>query len=218
MKIAFVVLLVFASCGLSFGQQTTGNATTEAPCSPAVTGGSNNTFVFRYCGSDPEEAKRIRRLLDAIANGELVTNAKLDQVLEILNRPTKMSVSASFVVAAPAGGHPRAAVNFSTEDPVDRGQFEVVCDRACTPIDVCRLMGANQTILSTVVDHPEIAVFSFLRSFPQDTACGLTVESRDDRPVEIIGVRTSNRTIGLIRNPVQPSRVVTSGNSTIGMQ
>ena len=212
MRLALAILLLFASCGSALAQKATGTATTKAPCSPAVTG-DHNTFKFTYCGDDPAEQKRIFRLLQAVASGELVTNTKLDEILEILNRPTKITKSAPFRVAAPAGAHPRTAVNFHTDDPVDRGQFEVICDRACRPIDVCRLLGSNVTVFETVADQPNIAVYRFQRPFPELTECGLAVESLDDNPVQIIDLKTSNRTANLVKNAVQPrSTVVTSGS------
>jgi hypothetical protein len=214
MRLALAILLVFAWSGSAFAQTTTGSAETHAPCSPAVTG-NNNTFTFTYCGNDPEEQKRIFRLLQAVANGELVTNTKLDEILAILNRPIKITRSPSFPVKAPEGAHPRTAINFLTDYPVDRGQFEVVCNRACTPIDVCRIIGGNSTLLETVSDEPNIAVYRFLRQFPEQTACGLTVESRDDNPVNIIDVRISNRTANLVKNAVQPSPAVAAGGSLL---
>jgi hypothetical protein len=212
MRLALATLFLFASCGSALAQTTTGTATTKAPCSPAVTG-DHNTFTFTYCGGDPVEQKRIFRLLQAVANGELVTSAKLDEILAILNRPIKITRSPSFGVATPAGAHPRTAVNFHTDDPVDRGQFEVICDRACRPIDVCRLLGSNATVFETIADHPDIAVYRFQRPFPELTECGLTVESLDDNPVQIIDLRTSNRTANLVKSAVQPrSTIVTSGS------
>ena len=113
------------------------------------------------------------------------------------------------------GGHPRAAVNFFTEDPVERGQFEILCDRACTPVDVCPLFGANATILATVTDRADIAEFLFRRQFPALTICRLTVESRGDNAVRITGLSTSSRLTNLLPNAVQPTPMVTTGGSTI---
>lgn len=215
MKVVFAILLTLMLLGSSFAQKkTTGSAKSEAPCSPAVTG-DNNTFLYKYCGSDPEEGKRIVRLLKAIAQGEVLTNAKLDEVLEILSAPIKITMSESMVVAAPSGRHPRAAVNFYTDDPVDRGQFEILCDRACTPIDICSLQGSNTSLLATVSDRTEIAEFLFRRQFPALTECKLTVESRDDKAVRIIGLTTSRRIINLIPNAVQPAVGVVAGGSRI---
>jgi hypothetical protein len=213
MKVVFTILLTAALYGSSFAQtKTTGEAKSGGPCSPAVTG-DNNTFYFTYCGSDPEERNRIFRLLKAVAQGELLTNAKLDEVLEILSRPVKITMSESIAVAAPRGGHPRAAVNFYTDDPVERGQFEVLCDRACTPVDICRLLGSNAGILATVSDRANTAEFLFQRQFPALTECKLTVESRDDKAIKIISLTTSRRTTNLVPNAVQPvSSIVTGGS------
>jgi hypothetical protein len=215
MKIVFSLLLTAVLCGPSFAQtKTTGDARSGGPCSPAVTG-DHNTFYFTYCGSDPEERKRIFRLLTAVAQGEVLTNAKLDKVLEILSTPIKITVLASVPVAAPPGGHPRAAVNFYTDDPVDRGQFEILCDHACTPVEFCTLMGSNAGVLATVSDSEKIAEFLFQRQFPALTRCTLTVESRDDKAVKIIGLTTSTRTTNLVLNDVQPHARTISGGSSI---
>jgi hypothetical protein len=211
MKIVFAILLSAALSGSLFAQtKSTGDAKSGGPCSPAVSG-DHNTFVYRYCGNDPEEAERIFRLLKAVAQGEVLTNSKLDQILEILSRPIKITKSTPFAVAAPPGAHPRTAVNFYTDDPVDRGQFEIMCDRACTPIDICTLMGSNNSKLATVSDHEVIAEFLFQRQFPALTECKLTVESRDDKPVKIIELTTSRRTTNLVLNVVQPRSVTVTG-------
>jgi hypothetical protein len=141
MKVRFAVLLPVLICGsLLFAQtKTTGSATNEAPCSPAVTG-DNKTFYFTYCGNDPEQAKKIVKLLNAIVEGQGSTDTKLDELLEVVGRPVKITTTESEAVPAPPGGHPRAFVNFSTDSPVDRGQFEVLCDGACTPVQVCTLL------------------------------------------------------------------------------
>jgi hypothetical protein len=211
MKYTLMLLMFLA---VPCWSQTTGKSETSGPCSPAVTG-DNNTFQFKYCGSDPEEGKRIVRLLKAVAQGEVLTNAKLDEVLEILSMPTKIAMSESVAVAVPPGDHPRAAVNFHTDDPVDRGQFDILCDRACSPVDICRLMGSNTSILATVSDNVYVAEFLFQRQFPALTECKLTVESRDDKPVKIIGLTTSRRTTRLVLNAVQPHSSTISGGSVI---
>lgn len=213
MKIVSSFLLITMVFGLSVGQtRETGEARSKGPCSPAVSG-DNNTIYFTYCGTDPEETKKVLKLLKAINQGEDVTNAKLDKVLEILSKPAKITMSESIVAPAPPGMRPRAAVKFYTDDPVDRGQFEVLCDRACAPIDICRLMGSNASVLATVSDQKNIAEFLFQRQFPALTPCELTVESRDDKEVRIVGLTTSQRTTNLVPNAVQPvPSVVTSGS------
>jgi hypothetical protein len=214
MRVVFAILLTAALCGSSssFAQtKTTGDAKSGGPCSPAVTG-DNNTFYFKYCGSDPEEGKRIVRLLQAVAQGEVLTNAKLDEVLEILSMPVTITWN-PIAVVAPRAGHPRAAVKFHSDDPVDRGQFEVSCDRACTPVQFCPLMGSNAGALATVSDRANIAEFLFQRQFPALKDCVLTVESRDDEAVKIVGITTSRRTSNLVWNEVQPTPSVITGRS-----
>jgi hypothetical protein len=209
MKFVFSLLVIAVSYSSAFSQtKKTGNATTEAVCSPAVTG-SNNTIHYTYCGSNPEETEKVKRLLTAINNGQDVENAKLDEVLEILTTPIKITMQ---VIAedTPPGAHPRASVIFYTDDPVDRGQFEVMCDRACTPIDICRLLGSNASHLATVSDQPTVAEFLFQRQFPSLTQCNLTVESRDDKAVRIIGLTTSKRISNLVPTAVQPISSLTT--------
>lgn len=216
MKIMLLLLLMTVCSGSLFAQKPTGDAKSEAPCSPAVTG-DNNTFIFRYCGSDPEEEKRILRLLKAVAEGESLANGKLDEILAILNKPTKIVLMGSSVVSATPSGHPQTTLKFYTEDPVDRGQFEIECDRACTPVKGCTLIGGNSLLLAIVDSHPEIAEFLFQRQFPSLTQCDVTVESRDDKPINIIGMKTSNRLTGLDFNIPQPPTgcVVTAGGSML---
>lgn len=214
MKLVFAILLAVLH-GSSFAQtNTTGDAKSEGPCSPAVTG-NNNTFTFKYCGNDPAETKKLLTILEALARGENITLDKLDEIKEILLRPIKITMTESTSVAAPPGGHPRAAVDFFTDDPVDRGQFEILCDRACAPIDACRLQGSNATILATVSDRPDIAEFLFQRQVPGLTSCRLTIESRDDKPIRIISLTTSRRTTHLVPNAVQPPRSVVAGGSVM---
>jgi hypothetical protein len=211
MKLISIVLFAVAVYGTSSAQtKASGGAKTAGHCSPAVTG-DNNTITFTYCGSDPEETKKVRKLLEAIAKGEDVTNSKLDEILEILLKPITLKKSASLSVPVPLGQHPRAAIAFSTEDPVDRGQFEVLCDQACTPVEVCRLMGQNSTILASVSDQPRVAEFLFQRQFPALTQCTLTVESRDYLPVRILDVITSRRIANLVTVAIRSS-MVTAGS------
>src|SRR5215471_12316742 len=100
MKLVLAILITTALCGPAFAQtQTTGAAKSGGACSPAVTG-NNNKFYFEYCGSDPEEGKRMLRLLEAVAQGEVLTNTKLDQILEILSKPVKITWGPSIALPA----------------------------------------------------------------------------------------------------------------------
>jgi hypothetical protein len=216
MKYVMLSLLLTALyCCSAFAQKQTGDAKTQAPCSPAVTGGDNNTFIFKYCG-DPEEGQRILRLLKAVAEGESLANGKLDEILALLNKPTKIVMFGPPVVTSPQPrGHPQTTVKFYTEDPVDRGQFEIKCDRACTPVNGCRLLGGNALRLAIVKGYPEIAEFLFQRQFPSLTQCDMTVESQDDTPVTIVGIKTSNRITDLDFNLPQPNSCVVAGGSVL---
>jgi hypothetical protein len=200
---------------LSWGQNaTTGKATTSGPCSPAVTG-NGNIFYFRYCGNDPEERVRIMKLLTAVSEGQDLTNAKLDQILELLGAPPKIFVVAKEQETTPPEKAPKASITFYTEDPIGRGQFEVHCDRPCSPVDTCSLMGGNQSLLATVSTSPDLAEFFFRREFPNLTKCKLTVESRDMNPVSIIGIAASRRMENIVPNKIQPPPRVWANGSTI---
>jgi hypothetical protein len=86
MKITLtIVLLAVWSNWLFAPSKQTGNATSNGTCSPSVTS-NNNTFTFAYCGDDPKERAKILKVLNELAHGEDVTNAKLNQVIEILDR------------------------------------------------------------------------------------------------------------------------------------
>jgi hypothetical protein len=197
-------LLTVASCLA----QTAGSGKpeTRGSCSPAVTG-DNNTFIFRYCGTDPEEGKRILRLLKAVAQGETLANGKLDEVLEILNKPTKLIVINNSALAG-TKEHRQATIRFYTEDPVDRGQFEVECDRACIPVKACPLLGGNALRFAVVKAQPNMVEFLFQRQFPSLTQCDLTVESRDNMPIKILGIASSNRVTDLDFNVPQPNNCI----------
>jgi len=87
MRAAFAILLAAALGGSSFGQATTsGKATTSGICSPATTG-SNNTYYFKYCGSDPEQGTKMEELLNKILLNQdtAAANTKLDQILKMLS-------------------------------------------------------------------------------------------------------------------------------------
>ncbi len=128
--------------------------------------------------------------------------------------PAKITTSNVRKIAAGADGHPRAAIDFYTDRPDDYGQFEVSCDRACIPVDVCILIGQNTTKFATVPDEPDIGVFLFQRQFPATTWCTLTVESRDEKPIEITAVRILKHE-NLTLNAVQPVPKVAAAGMTI---
>jgi hypothetical protein len=78
--------LLCAQWNLAIGQKPSGDARSRGNCSPAVTG-ENNTFYFQYCGFDPQEGKRMERILQAIQSGEELSNEKLDKILAIVGEP-----------------------------------------------------------------------------------------------------------------------------------
>jgi hypothetical protein len=212
MKFALLYILVAV---VSIGRaqnKSTGNASTKGGCSPGVTG-SGNTFYYKYCGSDPEERARIFKLLIALSKGQDLTIAKLDQILELIGQPPKIFEVRSGQESAAPGKPPQASVTFYTEEPVARGQFEVHCDRPCSPVGICTLIGGNNSLLATVSTDPNLAEFIFRREFPSLTQCKLTVESRDMNPVIIINLSVSRQMENLIPNKNQPpGRVAAPGS------
>jgi hypothetical protein len=205
--------LLWGSVLLAQNVPSTGKATASGACAVSHSG-NYDTITIKNCGIGEEQGKKVIKVLDALLKGQDSTDAKLDEILQILKMPIRITTSESIAIPAPVpGGHPRAAIKFAADDPVDRGQFEVVCDGPCSPVDVCRLPGANSTIFATVSDQEDIAEFLFMRQFPPLTQCQLTVESRDDKPVKILTVTTSKRINDLVRAAVQPYNCVWAGNA-----
>lgn len=208
-----VFFVVFLSAALCAQTKITGDAKTQGQCSPGVTG-SGNTFYFQYCGSDPEERAKIVKVLTALSQGQDLTNSKLDQIIELLGKPPKIFVSNTSPEKTAPGASPQTSITFYTEDPISRGQFEIRCDKPCSPVDICSLMGGNQGLLATVSDDADLAEFIFRRDFPNLTQCKLTVESRDMTPVSIVGISVSRRLENLVPNKIQPpARVWANGSS-----
>jgi len=201
-------VLMFFICAAAWGQNnTTTNAKTAGNCSPIVTG-NDNKFYFRYCGNDPDQEKKIIEILNAVSASE----AKLNAVVEAI-KPPNFVILSSGPSATPSGTNPRASVKFYIDGPDDRGQIELVCDRACSPVAACALEGTNTTLLATVSDNPNIAAFLFRRQFPPLTQCELTVESRDSKPVKLTLITFSRRLQGLVPTAAQPGSFVKAGGA-----
>jgi hypothetical protein len=201
--------VLVAGCILGIGLSACGQSTQAGPATAsggcAVShSGNYDTITIQNCGIGEEQGKKIIKVLNALVQGQESTDFKLDEILQILLKPIKITTSESIAIPAPLGGHPRAAVTFFTDDPVDRGQFEVLCDSACAPADICTLLGQNASFFATVSDNLNVAEFLFQRQFPALTECQLTIESRTDQPVKIISMTTSNRKTNLVPNAVQP--------------
>jgi hypothetical protein len=114
--------------------------------------------------------------------------------------PIKVTASLDTPQPPPSStGHPRASVKFYTDRNDDDGQFAVICDRACKAVSLCSLPGFNQGDFGSIPDRPDVAAFVFKRQFPAAYWCVLTVESEDDQPVKILGVKTLTFT-----NPAPP--------------
>jgi len=91
--LALLILPLIAS-----GQtNTTTNAKTTGNCSPIVTG-NNNVFHFEYCGTDPEQEKKMVEVLKDISE----SSNKLDAVLEILKPPNILFPSNPREVTSPS--------------------------------------------------------------------------------------------------------------------
>jgi hypothetical protein len=83
----YSVLFVLAlSIGVWGQTPSSGPAKTSGKCSPATTG-NNNTYYFAYCGTDPEQGKKMVELLNKILLNQDMTaaNAKLDELLKIVS-------------------------------------------------------------------------------------------------------------------------------------
>jgi hypothetical protein len=84
MKIAVVVVCLFAVAFPAFGQNTTGPAQTNGPCSPA-TSGNSNTFKIDCAGISKEQGKQMLDILNKILANQLndqEVNTKLDELLK----------------------------------------------------------------------------------------------------------------------------------------
>jgi hypothetical protein len=216
MRVRVVIALIVLIHGLTLnGQSTTnGKATASGECSVAHSG-NNDTITIKNCGIGEEQGDRIIKMLNQLVTASDI-NAKLDQLLAIVGVPIKLFILPSGPVSVPPGTNPRTAYTFYTDGPDDRGQLELACDRACTPIEACTLQGSNTTKLATVSDIPNLAEFLFLRQFPPLTQCTLTVESRDSNPVKVLNIGPSRR-LDLVPNAIQPHPFVKAGNGGMGI-
>jgi hypothetical protein len=191
MKLPLLFLLLAASCCA----QTTGNADTKGPCSPAVSG-SGNRFTISCQGISKEQGDKMLQILNTIlanqANSESIT-AKLDEILkavqsldltpkvttELINRET------------PAGAkHPHSYVQISIDKPLADAKFIIQCDRPCAASDHAGLDGYNFVRNLVVKDNPNVAIFDVHgpNPFPSDRNYWFGVESMDDQSVKIVGV------------------------------
>jgi hypothetical protein len=212
---SLVLAVVFLCIPCPAQNPSSGDASTSGTCSPAISG-NNNTVTIQTCGN-PEETKKLVSLIKALFALQGDMNYKLDELLQVVGKPPKI-ISSNFSQSRPPSGKPRAALDFYTEDPIDRGQFEVTCDRPCIPIQTCRLEGSNNSLFATVQNHSEIAEFLFQRQFPAFTKCTLAVESLDDLPISIRAIRaidSSRRHDGIIPTKLQPQHLVNANGSTI---
>jgi hypothetical protein len=200
------------------GQSTkTGTASASGNCAVAHSG-NNDTITIKNCGIGVEQGDKIVFLLnEVLSRGDLTSiNKKLDELLSIVG-PVKINIVKFLSAPAIAGRNPRSSIEFYTERADNEGQFEVLCDHACTPIDMCTLLGANSGLLANVSDDQNVAVFLFKRQFPALTGCYLSVESRDKFPVNILKISALDRTrlAKLVPTATQPKPRVTAGGVAI---
>ncbi|WP_348262821.1 hypothetical protein P8935_23895 [Telmatobacter sp. DSM 110680] len=111
MKKVFLLLLIL--CAHGFTQTpSSGSAKTSGKCSPATTG-NNNTYYFKYCGGDPEQGKKVVDLLNRILLNQdaASTNAKLDEILKLLSRPSEVNAQNCVGSACAQGPNSQATFN-----------------------------------------------------------------------------------------------------------
>jgi hypothetical protein len=217
-RVAILVLLAAIQGIAQTTTATNGSAKSSGECSVAHSG-NYDTITIQNCGMGEEQGKKIEELLNKVlTNHDMAdANAKLDQLLAIVSSlgPPKIVFDNPKDLPPSATGHPRQSVDFYTDRPDEDAQFGVVCDRACNPFDICTLQGANSGVLGHLLTNPEVAVFLFRRQVPALTTCTLSVESADDKPIKIIGMKHLLITDGrmFVPNATQPQHCVVAGGA-----
>ena len=159
--LCFLLLLTALPC-LSQKPDSTGDAATTGPCSPAVSG-SNNQFSINCQGISKEQGAKMLGILNKILQNRLDTKtvmAKLDEILKSANRPVqncpsgicvggdingtatvtnlapepKISFEADGEAPVQDSTHPRQCIKIAVDRPMDSPQFAVICDRACKAV------------------------------------------------------------------------------------
>jgi hypothetical protein len=211
MKATFITLLLVSA--MAFGQtNTTTNVKTTGNCSPVVTG-NNNDFHFEYCGKDPDQEKKMVEILKAISESA----DKLNAVLEVIKPPNIRVTELPKEIPASPPKHPGWSINFFVDRADDNAQLGVVCDRACNPATLCTLPGPNSGVLGHLAESPNVAVFLFERQLPALMGCTITVESTDDKPIKVLGMKHLSITDArmIVQNPVQPPHCLMGSGSTL---
>jgi hypothetical protein len=218
-----IVALIFLCAAVGGTQEPSsgaGKATAKGTCAVSHVG-NYDTITIQNCGIGEEQGKKIEDLLNRILKNQDLAdaNAKLDQLLAIVANlgPPKILFSKLPWQVPSSSGHPRVSIEFYTDRPDDAGQFGVLCDRACNPVDICVLQGQNSGAIGHMVGDLQTAVFLFRRQFPALMRCTLTVESADDKPVSITGMKHVLITDGrnFILGPVQPSHCLVGQGSVM---
>jgi hypothetical protein len=165
MKKTLFLIAILASAPLCSAQRT-GAATANGNCNIVISGNNDTlpsaTLLSNRCGLSKEQTDKIVKLLNAVfaKRDAAIMNGKLDELLEIANRPEivingpvqgnvagvnngqqvvnyeghPVKVTTQFDVPQPetkAGEHPRTAAKFYTDFPWENGQFAIICDRPC---------------------------------------------------------------------------------------
>jgi hypothetical protein len=216
-----IIVLLLLACGVAVGQaNTTSNVTTTGNCSPVVTG-NGNVFHFQYCGTDPDQEKKMVEILKAISE----SNEKMDAVIDTIKPPniliskvpTPIPDKPTIATAAPIppATHPGMSLELYIDRADENAQYGVLCDRSCNPVSICTLQGPNSGILGHLASNPEVAVFFFQRQLPALTACAISVESADDKPIKVIGMMhlSIKDARQVVMNPIQPQHCTVSGGS-----
>jgi hypothetical protein len=214
----YIVLLLV--CGVCMGQGKPSQSVSAKGTCAVSHKGNNDTIIIKNCGVGEEQLKKIEDLLNKVLdNNDLAEiNTKLDRLLASVTPPKILFPKLPWEEKPSAAGHPRMSDEFFLDKPDDSGQFAIVCDRSCTPVAMCTFEGPNPGVMGHIVTEPDIAVFLFMRQVPALTPCTLTVESDDDKPIKIVGMKPVHITDGrnFILGPVQQHHcVITGGGSRL---
>ena len=194
MKTIAVAIISAVLAFSAHGQTTTnGKATASGGCSVAHSG-NDDTIIIKNCGIGAEQGQKIIDLIkEVLANQDLATiNNKLDELLRLASTPPIHS-TLDFNVPKPepsTDGHPRTSARFYFDRTWVEGDVAIVCDRACNggSWSLCSLPGFNQPSWGRVTGESKIVALFFNRDFPAAVWCTVTVESADEKPVQILRI------------------------------
>jgi hypothetical protein len=91
---------------------------------------------------------------------------------------------------SPPLGHPRASAKFYTDKVWPDGTFAVLCDRACHVYDVCSPRAITPgAVWGNLPGRVDAVGVDFRVDFPSHFWCTVSVESEDEKPVNILAVQ-----------------------------